>query len=282
MSDNKTLRITKSSGELVSFDINKLRASLQKSGAHFNVIESIVEIIQHELYPGISTREIYKRAFSLLRKNSRPTAARYKLKRAIMELGPSGFPFELLVAELLKHEGYTCEVGIIIQGHCVRHEVDVFGIKGKQQLLIECKYNSDPNGHSNIKIPLYIHSRFRDIEREWSKNSDFDPTQLSGAIYTNTRFTADAIQYAQCSEIGLVGWDFPKKNSLKERIDRSGLHPITCLTTLTIQEKRKLLEKLIVLSSDLAKNPSLLDAIIPTTPLRREKILQEASALCAH
>jgi hypothetical protein len=282
MTSKKTIRITKSSGELVHFDIDKLRNSLQKSGAHFNVIESIIEIIQNELYPGMTTREIYKRAFSLLKKNSRPTAARYKLKRAIMELGPSGFPFELLVAELLKQEGYSCEVGIIVQGHCVSHELDVFAQKSGHQLLIECKYNSDPNGHSNVKVPLYIHSRFRDIEQAWSKNKDFNPEKLSGAIYTNTRFSSDAIQYAQCSGIGLFGWDFPKKNSLKERIDKTGLHPITCLTSLTTQEKKKLLEKLIVLSSDLARNPSILDAIIPTTPLRREKIIQEAKALSAH
>jgi hypothetical protein len=282
MAGKQTVRIAKSSGELVHFDVNKLRNSLQKSGAHFNVIESIIEIIQNELYPGISTREIYKRAFALLRKNSRPTAARYKLKQAIMEMGPSGFPFELLVAELLKREGYSCEVGIIVQGHCVNHEVDVFAQKSGHQLLIECKYNSDPNGHSNVKIPLYIHSRFRDIEQAWSKNSDFDPTKISGAIYTNTRFTSDAIQYAQCSEIALFGWDFPKKNSLKERIDRTGLHPITCLTSLTAQEKKKFLDKLIVLSTDLVRNPSLLDTTITTTSLRRTKILQEATELCAH
>jgi hypothetical protein len=282
MTIKKTIRIAKSSGELVHFDVNKLRSSLQKSGAHFNVIESIIEIIQNEVYPGMSTREIYKRAFSLLRKNSRSTAARYKLKRAIMEMGPSGFPFELLVAELLKKEGHSCEVGIIVQGHCVSHEIDVFAQKNGFQTLIECKYNSDPNGHSNVKVPLYIHSRFRDIEKAWSKNSDFDSEKLSGAIYTNTRFTTDAIQYAQCSEIALFGWDYPKKNSLKERIDRTGLHPITCLTSLTTQEKKKFLDKLIVLATDLVNNPSLLESHITTTPLRRAKILQEANALCAH
>ena len=46
------------------------------------------------LYPGITTKEIYRRAFSMLRKASAHLAAEYKLKKAFQELGPSGYPFE--------------------------------------------------------------------------------------------------------------------------------------------------------------------------------------------
>ena len=42
-----------------------------------------------------------------------------------MELGPSGFPFEKLVGKILEQEGFETRVGVIVQGNCVQHEVDV-------------------------------------------------------------------------------------------------------------------------------------------------------------
>ena len=41
-------------------------------------------------------------AFNLLKANSKFVAAKYQLKRAIMELGPSGYPFESFISEVLK------------------------------------------------------------------------------------------------------------------------------------------------------------------------------------
>ena len=111
--------ITKSTGDQVPFDEGKLRFSLQRSKADAYVIEDIITEIKNQLYPTIKTKEIYKRAFDLLKKYSRPTAARYKLKKAIMELGPSGFPFEQFVGALLRHDGYFVNVGVMVQGNCV-------------------------------------------------------------------------------------------------------------------------------------------------------------------
>lgn len=54
-----------------------------------------------------------------------------------------------------------------------------------------------------------------------------------GCVVTNTRFSADAAQYGRRMNMNLVGWDNPKHNRLKDWIDGSGLHPVTCLTSLT-------------------------------------------------
>ena len=90
----KRILITKSSGVKEKFSPNKLKQSLIRAGASNLVIKKIEKEICKIIYPGISTKEIYKRAFSLLRKESAHMAAKYKLKKAILELGPSGYPFE--------------------------------------------------------------------------------------------------------------------------------------------------------------------------------------------
>jgi hypothetical protein len=278
--DLNRIIITKSSGDLVDFDEKKLRFSLQRSKADTLVIEDIISEIKNQLYPNIKTKEIYKKAFELLKKYSRPTAARYKLKKAIMELGPTGFPFEQFVGALFRKDGYIVNVGVMVQGKCVTHEVDVIAEKNEEIIMVECKFKIDQNAQNNVKVPLYIHARFNDIADHWN-NQSFNKSPITkGWIVTNTRFTTDALQYGNCSGLTLIGWDYPKKGSLKDRIDKSGLHPITCLTSITIQEKKKLLDLDTVLAIDLCKNEHLLVEIGITNSSKQQLIIAEAKALC--
>jgi 2-phosphoglycerate kinase len=69
--------ITKASGMQVPFSVKKLRTSLQRSGANNDLIVSIITEVKKQLYPGITTKKIYKLAHALLKKVSKPTAARY-------------------------------------------------------------------------------------------------------------------------------------------------------------------------------------------------------------
>lgn len=273
--------VTKASGEKSPFSEEKVRLSLRRSGADDSQIDFILQEIRNQLYEGMTTRNIYKIAFSLLKSGSRHQAARYHLKYAIMELGPSGFPFEKYVAELLKMEGYKTRTGQIFQGKCVTHEIDVVAEKENYQLLVECKYHNQPGISCNIKIPLYIHARFNDIEAHGSKKPDSVTKKRKGWIVTNTRFTADAIQYAGCSGLTLLGWDHPFGKGLKDRIDHHQLYPITCLTSLTTSEKQKLLNLEIVLCSELLKKTELLKSIGIKT-IRAATIQNEASNLCDH
>ncbi|MDH5379496.1 MAG: ATP cone domain-containing protein [Cyclobacteriaceae bacterium] len=276
---NKKIIITKASGEKVIFDVSRLKRSLERSGASDLVISQIITEVKDVLYNGITTKEIYKKAFALLRKSSHPIAARYKLKKAIYELGPSGFPFEKFVAAILKYEGFQTKTGVIVKGHCVNHEVDVIAEKEEQYFMVECKFHSDQGRFCDVKIPLYIHSRFIDIEKQWKKHPEHETKFHQGLIFTNTRFSSDAFQYGNCSGLMLIGWDQPEKGSLKERIDIAGLHPITCLTTLTNYEKKILLQKEIVLCMELCHHPELLKSV-DISEQRHKKILNEAHELC--
>lgn len=276
---SRHLLITKSSGQKVPFNAGKLKKSLLRAGAiDFQADEIISEVISM-LVEGMSTSKIHKAAFRLLKDVSRPVAARYKLKQALLELGPSGFPFEQYIAELLKFQGYKTQVGVFVQGHCVTHEIDVIAEKENTQIMIECKFHNRPGYVCDIKIPLYIRSRFIDVAD--SKNIATGHSVRFNQVWviTNTRFSEDATQFAKCMNMQLVSWDFPKNNALKDWIDHSGLHPITSLTTLTQKEKQKLLEEKVVLCKNIVNNQKILEEIGIRAP-RLQKVLAESMALC--
>lgn len=270
--------IIKTSGEKVKFSLRNLRLSLAKSGADDQTIQEIITKVKYELYDGISTKELYNRAFALLKKKGSHLASKYKLKKAIYELGPTGYPFERFVAAILKYSGYDTHVSQIFKGHCVRHEIDVVAIKNDTTTFIECKFHSEEGRNCNVKVPLYIASRYHDLKTHWSatpQNSTLD----IGWVVTNTRFTEDALQYGKCIGLYLLSWDYPNNDGLKDRIDRLGLYPITVSTQLTNREKQFLLSRDLVLYRDLLDDVFFLDHL-GISEVRKTKINKEIKLLC--
>ena len=275
----KPIFIKKSNKEVEPFLTHKLEQSLQRSGASKEDIENIISKIQPEIYDGISSNEIYKKAFAYLKKSNRTSASRYSLKRAIFDLGPTGYPFERLVAALLREKGFKTSVSVILNGECVTHEIDVLAEKEGSVYAIECKFHSDANAVSNVKIPLYINSRFLDIQKQWNTNSKNTTHLKQGWLVTNTRFTIDAINYAKCVGLTLLSWDYPLNNGIKDNIDSFDLYPITTLTTLTLKEKHQLIENDIVLVKELYKTSYLLKKI-GISEIRIKRVLDEITHLC--
>ncbi|MFV0571979.1 MAG: ATP cone domain-containing protein [Xanthomarina gelatinilytica] len=275
---NPNIEIAKSSGEKVKFSLEKLRASLKRSGADADLINQILDKVRDELYQGISTKEIYNRAFALLKKKKSYFASKYKLKKAIYELGPTGFPFENFIAAIFTYSGYKTEVGKILQGTCVSHEIDVVANKNGETTIVECKFHSEEGRNCNVKVPLYIAARFKDVKQHW--DSKPHKTQLAaGYVVTNTRFTQDALKYGNCVGLKLLSWDHPKEDGLKDKIDRLGLYPITVSTLLTNREKQFLLSRDVVLCRDLIGDAFYLDHL-GVSETRKERILNEIKQLC--
>ena len=275
------IEILKSSGERAKFSLDKLRKSLKHSGADHNLVEQIVGQVKDELYEGISTNEIYNRAYALLKKNESVFASKYKLKKAIYELGPTGFPFERFVAAILEYSGYKTRVDEIMNGICVTHEIDVIAEKNGTVTVIECKFHSEEGRNCNVKIPLYIHSRYNDVKAHWATKKTENRELDKGWVVTNTRFTGDAIAYGKCAGMYLLSWDLPLNDGLKDRIDRLGLYPITVSTLLSNREKQFLLSRDVVLCRQLWKDKFFLDHLGMSNS-RKEKILNEIKKLCNH
>jgi len=273
------LLITKASGAQVPFDEAKLRASLERSGATPELCDAVLEALRGKVVEGMSTRKLYRLAFDLLHRRARPVAARYRLKRAILDLGPSGFPFERFIARILEHDGYAAQVGVVVQGRCVPHEVDVVADKAEQHFLVECKYHSTPGRVCDVKVPLYIKARFDDVADRWRAEPGNGHRFHQGWVVTNTRFTRDALEYGLCAGLRMVGWDQPAKGSLRDRIDRSGLYPLTCLASLTRVEKQRLLDAGLVLARDIAAEAGVLEKM-QVRPPRVNAVLREVAAVC--
>lgn len=289
--------IKKASGETQPFSKNKLMSSLKRSGASLTIIDEIANEIEEWIIEemaaqlkadnisinrkselsynlGIPSREIYRRAFSLLNKKTVSSAARYKIKDALMEMGPTGHPFEFFAAEIYKTLGFDTQVSVILNGHCVTHEVDVIATKENHQRFIECKYYQSTGKNANVQVPLYIRSRVDDIIAY--KNSHPESTEFtySGGVVTNTRFTNDAEAYGNCCGLHLLSWDYPQGNGLKDIIDREKIFPITSLTSLTKAQKTILMDKGIVICRQLSNNLNELDSL-NLTHNKRLKVLEE-------
>lgn len=249
--------IRKNNGEEVSFDIEKLKSSLIRSGATNEDTEFVAKQVVESLEYGMSTHNIYKLAYSLLRKKSNRVAGRYKLKKAIFELGPTGYPFERLVSELIRTKGYETQSGIILEGNCVNHEVDVYARNDRKSIFAECKFHNDNHRKTDLKVSMYVKSRFEDLQSRHSRNEN-STHKFEGWLVTNTRFTADAIDFGNCGGLRLISWDYPVKGNLRQLIDQAGFHPITTMKTITNKEKQALLEKSIVLCRQLIANEELL------------------------
>lgn len=271
-------QVTKADGEQVPFEEAKLRNSLRKAGAKEDEINHITYRIGEEMFDGISTQTIYKKAFEILKKTPGPTAAKYSIKKALLDLGPSGYPFERFVGQILHHHGFKVEVGITLQGKCVTHEIDVLALKDDQHFMIECKFHNQMGRKCDVKIPLYINSRFLDVADNWRKLPGHENKFHQGWIVTNTRFTTDAQQYGECAGLRLLSWDYPKKNNLRHFIDRASLHPVTCLTTLSNNDKQRILDQGIVLCKELIENSAILEKLgIPNNKIT--KTMKEAEII---
>ncbi len=289
--------IKKASGEAQPFSKEKLIGSLKRSGASITVINDIANKIEEWIIGeiksqmaadnapvgteaelannyGIPSREIYRRAFALLDKKTVSSAARYKIKDALMEMGPTGHPFEFSAAEIYKTLGFDTQVSVVLNGHCVTHEVDVIATKENHQRFIECKYYQSTGKNANVQVPLYIRSRVDDIIAY--KNSHPESTEFtySGGVVTNTRFTNDAEAYGNCCGLHLLSWDYPQGNGLKDIIDREKIFPITSLTSLTKAQKAILMDKGIVICRQLSNNLNELDSL-NLTHNKRLKVLEE-------
>ena len=255
------ITIIKASGEREPWNRAKLMGSLISSRAEPKLATEIVDHVENDLRDGMRTTDIYEHAFNLLSKYNRPIASQYSLKRAMLELGPSGFPFERFIAAMLKAEGYQTQVGVMVEGQCVTHEVDVIAEEGGERILVEAKYHNSPETKSDVKVALYVHARFEDIRKKIEESANGGEVFTRPWLITNTSFTSQAIQYAECVGLALSGWNYPKGHTFQDLVLRTQTHPISVLTTLSKSEKNQLLQKGVVLCREIVEHTYHLEAI---------------------
>lgn len=277
----ESFEVIKATGERQKFQLSKLKRSLTNAGAQPPVIKAVINNLEQHGYfrDGITTKKIYSEAYRLLKQKSKRVAGRYKLKESLLELGPSGYPFEILISEVFKALGYQTEVGKIVQGHCVAHEIDVIATDNQEVLIMECKFHNRKDHHCNVTIPLYVQSRFLDVAESRESNLDIEEKNMLGYVVTNTRFTQDAIDYATCKNLKLLSWNYPEHRGLRTLLEETNIHPITALSALTKKEKQALLDKKIVHCQQLLDNVKVLEEL-RFSHVKKTGILKEAKDFC--
>lgn len=272
MQDLSAIVVKKVNGEKEPFSEEKLIHSIHRAGISEQLQHDALIHVEQKLYNEIPTTEIYEHLIEFLDKNIPYAKGKYGLKQAIMELGPTGYPFEDFIAALLRSKGYQVELRQILQGKCVTHEIDVLAKKDGKTIAIECKFHNTPGIRSDIHVALYTKARFDDI-KELNKLDQM-------WLITNTKATTDAIKYGMCSGVEVISWNYPQNNSLRDWVNQVNLHPITEITSLTQQQKQQLFNQHIVLCKDLADKPYYLNSF-NLSENQRQAVLDEINFINA-
>lgn len=258
--------VTKASGKIEKFNVNKVRRTCIRAGASKELAESISKNVQQRIKNGMTTRDILDITLSMLRREMPQIAMRYDLKGALLRLGPSGFSFEELIASMLREYGYKAKVHSLIKGGSeIIHEIDVIASipikvpKGidtpdMKSYAIECKYHASPGIYTGVKDVLYTYARFLDLQDGHKKGytQKFDTSWLA----TNTKFSNDVIKYAEFKGIRLLSWDYPKGNSLRDMMTQKHLYPITVLHKLDTNTQGKLAQAGVILINTILRIPT--------------------------
>lgn len=276
---NRFITILKADGKRELFEEDKLVESLLHAGGNPAIIDEIVKKVEAEMYDGMPTNEIYGHAFKLLRKHSMPVAIKYSLRRALSELGPGGFPFERYISRIFNAWGYSTVTDQTLMGACVSHEMDVVAWKDNELAMIEAKFHNELGMKSDIKVALYIKARFDDLRENVYNYGGKTRKMTQGWLITNTKFTDQAIRYGECQGIKMLGWNYPAKGNLQDIIEELRLHPFTCLITLNNQNKKILLERGVVLCTDIYNNRKIL-AEIGMHKDDEQKVIDEIKEVC--
>jgi hypothetical protein len=275
----KKIKITKASGAVEDLNPDKLRASLTRSGADRETAEDVIERVLYEIEPYSSTKKIYRLARKYLRQYNHATGLRYSLKKALLKLGPTGYPFERYYGELLKHYGYKTDTGVILEGRCVNHEVDVYAVNDSEIFTVECKYHNRTGAPTDIKVAMYVYARFRDLGHAF--NLKEPGKTYKGWLVTNTRFTQDAIDYSRCMGFYIRSWGYPEDDSLEKMIEDKRLYPVTVISGLKSGLARKLISQNIILLKDLvAIDVKDIKKMLSLTENKASLLKQQADELC--
>ena len=274
-----SLYIRKAFGGREALSEEKMRESFVRAGADSRLAAQTSRAVLARLSPRATTDDVYRHALGHFIKTNPSVAVKYSLKRAMMHLGPAGHVFEHYIGRMFHEYGYTTEVGKMVQGKCVMHEVDVLARKGKAHYMIECKYHNQLGVRSDIKVAMYTHSRFLDIRDAWEQSEKHTDVH-QGWLVTNTKPTKEAIQYAACVGLRIIAWRYPRRWGLEYFIERKKLYPITILPSFPHEALERVSVAGVLLVADVLRyTPRDFAMQFAIDGVRAAKMFQEAKRL---
>lgn len=247
--------ITKANGLRQLFDREKIIRTCLKMGVNQKIAIDIVNEVERQLYDGITTAKIFKLVFSLL-ENHKPSVKYFIDLRKALSLMISKPEFEMFVQILLSFNGYAVSSNQLLQGKCVRHEVDGLARKDGVTFFVEAKHHyryHTPTGLDESRIA-------RAVLEDITEGYELDNNNLKierAMLVTNTRFSEQAIIYGKCRNILQIGWRSPEKLSLQSMIEEKKVFPLSCIRGLRTETRIRLVDSGIILIKQLISSDPL-------------------------
>jgi len=275
------IQVRKASGELEEFDQSKLVQNLKLAKIPDDIAAAAANYVKNRLEDQISTGKIHDFVQEYLNKNNLiGYALHYDLKNALLRLGPTGYAFEKFVAKVLAAYGYLTQQGVIIQGKCVSHEIDVSAQKEGQHFLIECKFHNQAGVKTDVQVALYTYARFLDVRAALESLANHSQQYHQAWLVTNTKVTKDVLDYAKCMDMKVLAWGYPQMGSLREIIISSGLHPVTVLVGLNPNQYQSLFDHDIVTCADLKRAIDTNELPVTYSPELKQNLLAQIGQIC--
>jgi len=247
-----------SAGDKEIFSPQKVYNSARRVGASKELAAKVAEAVKKEAYDGIKTSEIFKMVKKLLGRQFPRGALKFNLKEAMRKLGPTGFPFEKFIGEILKRLGFEVKINQQIPGFCLDdYEIDFVARREDFIYVGECKYRNLAGDKVHIQDALANYARFLDILKgPYFAKGEYRGCKIKTIMVTNTKFTQKIINYASCNDISLLGWKYPRDNGLEYLVEKHKLYPVTILAGLRGYLKEIFVSEKMMLVQDVMKiNP---------------------------
>ncbi len=273
-----SLKVINLKGEKEPFSSEKIYKACLRSGASEKTAREITKEIKNQVYEEIKTEQIGKIVRKLLEEKSEEAVAiKFCLKKAMRDLGPSGFSFEKFIVAILEEKGFQVDINQIMPGRCItNYEIDFVVKMGEKRQLGECKYRSDPKKKTDLRVALYNYARFLDI----SNHPLLKDADIEAILITNAKFTSKAIKYSECNKVKLLGWRYPKTGGLEKLIEETKLYPITILPSFDQELKNAFSKKNLMLVKDLLKTtPKTIANLANISIQKSNQLTKEANIL---
>ena len=236
------MQVIKSSGDIVPFNPKKIYRSIKDAGGSSKLAREAIKKIKSQYKRDFSTKDILKILIEFLKKEP-GVSEKYNLKQAIMNLGPTGFPFEKFFSKILNFYGFQTKTGTILKGKAINHEIDIIA-KKSTTFMIECKYHNHTGTITRLHPAMYTYARFLDVKKHGLNQA---------WLVTNTKCSLDAQKYAKSVKVKITSWKYPENQSLQKLIEKKKLYPITILNSINEPIKQKLFENDIIILKDFEK-----------------------------
>jgi len=244
--------VTKADGSTQLYDRGRVLKTCLRMGVSREVADVVADKIEQKLYNGIKTRKILDHIFTLLNEYRPVISHLVNLRKALSLLNPMP-DFETYVRILLQEYGYTVTPNQIVQGKCVEHEIDGIAQKEGITYCVEIKHHKNYHTRTDMDPVRISRAVFEDITEGYVQGVN-DVHIDRAMIVSNTKFSEQALQYADCRNIAHLGWNTPVDQDLPTMIMEKNAYPVTYLKELTRPIRKKLLSANILLLQDLAES----------------------------